>query len=169
MKFQTEPFDRRRHKVAAFSSGKAELDDWLSRYAGQGERRDLTRTFVHADADGVVAGYYTLVATEIVMREATAAVSRGASSRFPIPACLLARLAVDETSQGRGLGALLLLDALTRACVAAEHVGMRAVVVDAIDGEAADFYEHFGFISLTESPQRLQITLEAIRHLLERR
>lgn len=64
---------------------------------------------------------------------------------------------------------MLLLDALARASAAAEHVGIRAVVVDAIDSDAASFYGHVGFLGLTGSPLRMQITLEAVRSLLERR
>lgn len=61
----TSRYDRRSHNAAEFSSGRPELDDWLRRRAGQGERRDTTRTFVRVDADGVVTGYYTLVATTV--------------------------------------------------------------------------------------------------------
>lgn len=70
----TEAYDRRRHRVAGFSCGRTSLDEWLKRYAGQGERRDTTRTFVRADEHGAVVGYYVLVATEIARSETTPAV-----------------------------------------------------------------------------------------------
>lgn len=159
----TSRYDRRSHNAAGFSSGRPELDEWLRRYAGQGERRDTTRTFVQLDADGVVTGYYTLVATTVGRDEATPLVSAGTSARFPIPACLIARLAVDQAHQGNGLGSSLLRDALRRVLLASEHIALRAVIVDGIDERAAAFYAKHGFERLTASPLRLQVPLSEIR------
>lgn len=161
-----EPFDRRRHKVSAFSCGKAELDEWLKRYAGQGEHRDTTRTFVQTASDGSVVGYYTLVVGEVPRAQATDAVSRGTSAHFPIPVCLIARLAVDETSQRRRLGSWLLGDALRRVLVIAENAGTRAVVVDAIDDQAAAFYARSGFEASPDTPLRLMLTMQAVRSVV---
>jgi GNAT superfamily N-acetyltransferase len=159
----TEHFDRRHHNIAGFSSGRPELDDWLKRYAGQGERRDTTRTFVRAQADGTVIAYYTLVATTVERDKATPAVAAGTPTRFPIPACLIARLAVDHNQQGQGLGSSLLRDALRRVLLASEHVAIRAVAVDAIDATAAAFYTRHGFTPLTALPLRLQVPLSDVR------
>lgn len=159
----TERYDSARHDVAGFACGEESLDRWLQHYAGQGERRDSTRTFVVADADGAVRGYYTLVAGQIEHDEATAAVSKGLARHFPIPVGILARLAVDATSQGQGLGARLLNDALERICRAAEEVAVRAVVVHAVDARAAAFYARFGFRSLSSAPQTLMVTLAELR------
>jgi GNAT superfamily N-acetyltransferase len=155
----TERYDQARHDVASFTCGKEVLDRWLHRYAGQGERRDATRTFVVADKSGAVGAYYTLVAGQIEHAEVTEAVRKGLSRRFPIPAAILARLAVDVHGQGQGLGARLLCDALVRVCRAAQDVAVRAVVVHAIDDPAVSFYKHFGFRSLSETPRTLMVTL----------
>ena len=99
----TERYDPAAHEVADFACGEEPLDRWLHRYAGQGERRDATRTFVATDAQGAVRGYYTLVAGQLEHVEATEGVRKGLSRHFPIPVAILARLAVDERSQGKGL------------------------------------------------------------------
>lgn len=159
----TERYDPAGHEVTDFACGEVSLDRWLHRYAGQGERRDSTRTFVVADEDGAVRGYYTLVAGQLEHAEATEAVRKGLSRHFPIPVAMLARLAVDERSQGQGLGASLLNDAFERICRAAQEVAVRAVVVHAIDDAAAGFYEHFGFRSLSAAPRTLMVTLAELR------
>lgn len=159
----TERYDPARHEVAGFSCGEESLDRWLQRYAGQGERRDSTRTFVVADAGGQVPGYYTLVAGQIEHGQATEAVRKGLSRHFPIPVAILARLAVDGRSQGQGLGARLLNDAVERICRAAQEVAVRAVVVHAIDEQAAAFYERFGFRGLSVAPRTLMVTLAELR------
>jgi GNAT superfamily N-acetyltransferase len=160
----TERYDPARHDVLDFACGKEVLDRWLQRYAGQGERRDATRTFVATTGEGsAVRGYYTLLAGQVEHEEATKAVRKGLSQHFPIPVAILARLAVDSRSQGQGLGARLLDDALERIWRAAQEVAVRAVVVHAIDDAAAGFYERFGFRSLSAAPRTLMVTLVELR------
>jgi GNAT superfamily N-acetyltransferase len=155
----TERYDPTSHEVADFACGEESLDRWLHRYAGQGEQRDATRTFVATGEQDTVCGYYTLVAGQLEHAKATEAVRRGLSRHFPIPVAILARLAVDERSQGQGLGASLLNDAFERICRAAQEVAVRAVVVHAINHTAVDFYERFGFRGLSEAPRSLMVTL----------
>jgi GNAT superfamily N-acetyltransferase len=157
----TERYDTARHDVSGFSCGNELLDRWLIRYAGQNERRDASRTFV-ATTDRSVYGYYTLVAGQVAHHEATLETSKGLSRHFPIPVAIIARLAVDTSQQGRGIGAGLLNDALVRVVRASEHVAMRTVVVHAADEAAARFYERFGFVALSTAPQTLMVTLAAL-------
>lgn len=159
----TERYDPAAHEVADFSCGEESLDRWLHRYAGQGERRDATRTFVTTDERGTVRGYYTLVAGQLEHVEATEEVRKGLLRHFPIPVAILARLAVDEGNQGEGLGASLLNDALKRICRAAQEVAVRAVVVYAIGQAAVDFYERFGFRNLSEAPRSLMVKLAELK------
>ena len=109
----TAPFDRQAHASRPYC-GEESLDRWLRAYAGQNQHRDAARTFVTAEPDGTVAGYYTLVAAQVEHAQASADVRRGLSRHFPIPIALLARLAVATPHQGTGLGRSLLLDALQR-------------------------------------------------------
>ncbi len=159
----TERFDPNRHDASGFRCGHETLDAWLTRYAGQSERRDAARTFVAATDRGTVTGYYTLVAGQLDHPEATPTTRKGLSRHFPVPVAILARLAVDRQHQGQRLGAALLSDALARVLRAADEVAVRAVVVHAIDDQAVSFYEHYGFRALAPSPRTLMVTLAEIR------
>lgn len=155
------------HNVDRFESGREQLDHWLRAYAGQGQRRDTARTFVVCRAgEAEVVGYYTLVASQVEQNEATSEVRSGTSKHFPIPVCLIARLAVARSEQGIGLGRSLLLDALRRTVHASRSVAMRAVVVHALDEEAAAFYARFGFKPASTEPLALMVPLEAVRQTL---
>lgn len=161
-----EPLEPR-HRIDRFDCGREQLDRWLRAYAGQGQRRDTARTFVVCRAnDDEVVGYYTLVASEIEHSAATGDVRRGASRHFPLPVCLIARLAVDRSEQGAGLGRSLLLDALRRTDRASRSVAMRAILVHALDDQAATFYARFGFRPATKDPLTLMVPLEAVRKTL---
>lgn len=159
----TQRFDAARHDVAVFDCGNELLNRWLTRYAGQSERRDAARTFVALGPAKSVLGYYTLLAGQLQHEAVTAAVRRGQSQHFPIPIALLARLAVDSNHQGKGLGAELLADALSRVQLASAQVAVRAVVVHAIDDRATGFYERFGFRALTSTPRTPMVTLSDLR------
>jgi GNAT superfamily N-acetyltransferase len=158
-----ERFRRIGHDVSDFASGNEMLDRWLQRSAGQSDRRDAARTFVAALTDGTVRGYYTLVAGQIEHGDATPTTRKGLSSHFPVPVAILARLAVDRRSQGHGLGSRLLSNALERVCHAAEDVAVRAVLVHAVDDDAATFYERLGFLANTATPRTLMVTLAELR------
>jgi predicted N-acetyltransferase YhbS len=158
----TERFDATRHDVTGFSCGNELLDRWLVRYAGQNQRRDSARTFVATTGERVY-GYYTLLAGQLDHHAATADTSRGLSQHFPIPVAILARLAVDVGQHGRGIGAALLNDGLVRVVHASEEVAVRAVVVHAVDENAASFYERFGFQALTSAPRTLMVPVAALR------
>jgi GNAT superfamily N-acetyltransferase len=159
----TERYDPARHDVTGFSCGNELLDRWLIRHAGQNQRRDAARTFVASTDDRIVYGYYTLLAGQLDHRQATSETGKGLSRHFPIPVAILARLAVDSRHQGTGLGAVLLNDALVRVGHASEQVAIRAVVVHAVDDNAAAFYAQFGFQALSTTPRTLMITLAALR------
>jgi GNAT superfamily N-acetyltransferase len=160
---ETERYDAAKHDISSFSCGNELLDRRLARYAGQSEHRNATRTFITTTDGHTVCGYYTLLAGQLEHNEATPATAKGLSRHFPIPVAILARLAIDSKHQGSGLGATLLNDTLTRISRAAEQVAVRAVVVHAVDHNAAAFYERFGFKALGATPRTLMITLAALR------
>jgi GNAT superfamily N-acetyltransferase len=162
----TAALDRGRHRVEQFRCGHDDLDRWLRAYAGQGQRRDAARTFVTAEDDGKVAGYYTLVAAQVEYEQATASVRRGLSHHFPIPVALLARLAVAIPYQRKGLGRSLLLDALQRVLRASDELAIRAVTVEAVDERASSFYRGFGFEATSLARDTLMVPLQAIRSTL---
>jgi GNAT superfamily N-acetyltransferase len=132
------------HDLTAFDSGSPPLDEWLRRFARHAESANTGRTFVWVGQDpSAVVGYFTLAAHLVRRADLPARIVRG--SPDAIPAILLARIALDRSLQGRGLGCQLLLDALERAVEASNRAAGRMIVVDAIDERAQTFYQHFGF------------------------
>jgi GNAT superfamily N-acetyltransferase len=141
------------HRLTAFDCGKPELDLWLRDSARHAENHRTARTFVWHAGDRVVMAYFSLAAHLIERDELSKKLARGNPAQ--IPAVLLARLALDKTLHGRGLGGVLLSDALSRAVLAGTSVGCRFVVVDAIDNGAAAFYQAYGFTPVPNEPHRL--------------
>jgi GNAT superfamily N-acetyltransferase len=159
------------HQRESFASGVAELDDYLRHRAGQDERKDIAACYVLVAPpdEAIVRGYYTLSSYAIELGELAPAVARRLP-RYPrVPAALLGRLAIDRSQQRRGLGELLLLDALHKARDVASRIGIHALVVDAWDPAAAAFYQRFGFIAFASAPWRLWLPMATIRKALRSR
>lgn len=138
------------HDLDQFAAGNAELDRWLRSSAKIARSAGTAATYVLCRGDRVV-GYYALAMTSVVHADAPSRLRRGMPD--PVPAILLARLAIDRTEQGHRLGGHLLVDALRRCVRGGHEFGARAVIVDAIDENAAEFYRHFDFHNLDQ--QRL--------------
>lgn len=141
-------------EIAAFDCGRDALNDWLVRRALRSERERDARTYVSCETNGGrVVGYYCLAASSVARASTSGALSRNAPD--PIPAVLLGRLAVDREFQGARLGTSLLHDAVVNATAAAERIGLRALIVDALDDNAAAFYARHGFKPFTGQSLRL--------------
>ncbi|MEU6713773.1 GNAT family N-acetyltransferase [Nonomuraea sp. NPDC046802] len=124
--------------VGEFSCGQPDLDDWLNRYALVNQRAGMTTVFVTTVEEKVI-GYYALATGGVERAEAPGRVTRGLPAH-PIPVILLARLAVDSSTQKQGLGRALLRDALIRVGNAADEIGVRALLIHAKDEQAKEFY-----------------------------
>lgn len=131
------------HDLSAFDCGKTPLNTFLARFALINQLSGTARTFV-VHRENRVAGYYSLAAAAAEPAATTRRVSKG-QPQYPIPLTLLARLAVDGSEQGRGLGPALLKDAFKKFLAAQEIVASRALLVHAKDDEAVKFYARFGF------------------------
>jgi GNAT superfamily N-acetyltransferase len=153
------------HDVSSFDCGKPSLNDWLRRFALTNQQSDSARTYVLHRA-GRVAGYYSLSAGSARKEESPARIAKGLANH-PIGVILLARLAVDRTEHGAGMGRTMLIDALTRALAAADAVGARAILVHAIDDEAASFYKKFGFDPSPVDPKQLMLLMKDLRATLK--
>jgi GNAT superfamily N-acetyltransferase len=153
------------HDVAGFDCGLPELDDWLKRRALQNESSRASRTFVIAQGKRVV-GYYALATGAVAQAVATGRVRRNMPE--PVPVMVLARLAIDRSHQGSGLGSALLRDALLRTLAAAEIAGIRAVLLHAISEEAKRFYLHHGFAESPVESMTMMATLADIEKALGR-
>jgi len=155
---------RRDHQISRFDCGNAILNTWLHKYAWTNQQSDSARTYVALDGERV-AGYYALTTGSVQKRETPDRVAKGLANH-PIGIVLLARLAVDVSQQGQGLGKALLFDALTRIEEAADIVAVRAVMVHAIDETARKFYQHFEFEESPADPFQLLLLLKDIRKAL---
>jgi GNAT superfamily N-acetyltransferase len=151
------------HPIAAFSCGVPALDDWLKRRAAHNEAAGGSRTYVAA-SQALVAGYYSLAAGSVRKEIATGAVRRNMPE--PIPIVVLGRLAVDRNRQGCGLGGFLLRDAVLRMLQAADTIGVRAMVVNAIGDAAKSFCERHGFRPSVIEPLTLMITVAEASRML---
>jgi GNAT superfamily N-acetyltransferase len=156
---------QRTDRVEEFESGVASLDRWLARYAWMAEAARSARTYVTCDGERI-AGYYALATGEVQRAGGEGRLGRGLGAH-PIPVLILARLAVDRRDQGLGLGAGLLRDAIARTVAVGDEVGVRALVVSAIDEAAASFYEHYGLQPLPGDPLRLFLLVKEMRRLLD--
>jgi GNAT superfamily N-acetyltransferase len=161
-----QPLDNE-HRIIGFESGVGSLDIWLVKHARAAVGAGSARTYVVIDSEQErVVGYHALSVASIEHSEATERARKG-MPRNPIPAMLLARLAVDKTVQGRGIGAFLLRDAMSRAVSVAEQAGIRLLLVHAVDGKARSFYEHFEFEASPSDPMNLQLLIKDIRIALD--
>ena len=154
------------HDRTAFDCGQPSLSDWIKRYAGQYEKRDLARTYVAVrPGQPHILGYYAISNCQIRHEALPAARSKGLPRYLEIPAALIGQLAVDKTVQGQGLGDFLLVDALRRIQHLADQIAILAVVVEAIDDRARAYYRHKGFEELLDDPRHLFMAMKVVRQL----
>ena len=164
MTWVVEPLDAT-HLRDSFDCGQQTLDDYIRKYAGQHARRNFGRTFVAVSPGSKqVSAYYTLSSSSVAFEHAPASLQRKLP-RYPLPAALLARLAVDRTTQGCGLGQSLLIDAFRRIVEASESMAIFAVEVHAIDTQAAAFYTRYGFQPFQDRPTHLYLPLATVKKL----
>jgi GNAT superfamily N-acetyltransferase len=141
------------HDVSQFSCGKPSLDRWLRTHALSNQQKGFTAVLVVHDASRVI-GYYGLAPTAVLPSILPRSIRTGQPPN-PVPCLLLAQLATDRNWIGTGIGTGLLKHALHRCVAAAEPVGGRALIVNAVDAEAAAFWRRRGFIPAKDDPQIL--------------
>jgi GNAT superfamily N-acetyltransferase len=151
------------HELNDFFCGVNSLDDWLKRRARANQVSGASRTFVAA-VDHKVVGYYALASGAIATASSVGRFRRNMPD--PIPVAVLARLAIDRSQQGRGLGRTLFRDCALRVAHAADSIGIRGIVVHAISDQAKAFYQALGFDPSPAEPMTLMVTLGDIRQLL---
>jgi GNAT superfamily N-acetyltransferase len=154
----------RHHPVERFDCGQDDLNRFLAKFALTNQLANASQTYI-ALADEEVVGYHTLVVGEVAYGDAPERLTKG-MSRHPIPLMLIARIAVDQRWQGKGIGAGLLKDAMIRTLNAADIAGIRALAVHAKDDVARAFYEHFDFLPSPTDPLHLYMLLKDIRRAI---
>ena len=151
------------HSTDAFDSGVPSLDEWLRRRAAQNQASGASRTFVSCEGDKVV-GYYALASSAVAPAAASGRFRRNMPD--PIPVVVLGRLAVAQSHQGHGLGRALFQDAARRVIHAAEAIGIRGLLVHALNEEAKAFYLGLGLEESPLEPMTLMVTIADLRAAL---
>lgn len=148
------------HNLTAFSSGEEALDHWLRRRALANQASGASRTFVVCEGRSVVA-YYALASSAVTANETSGRFRRNMPD--PIPVVVLGRLAVDLGFQSKGLGRALIRDAAYRVLQAADLIGIRGLLVHALNEGAREFYERLGFDPSPLDPMTLMISLTDLK------
>ncbi|MEQ6119577.1 GNAT family N-acetyltransferase [Reichenbachiella sp. MALMAid0571] len=156
------------HRKKEFCCGKGLLDNYFQKQANQDIKRKLSACFVLNDEEtDLIKGYYTLANNSIPLILIPERFQKKLPKSYnSIPTTLLGRLAIDNRFQGKGIGKLLLVDALRRSYEISKSVGSFAVVVDPIDDEAEQFYDKYGFIKLPDSG-KMFLPMNTIKTLFE--
>lgn len=152
----------------AFDCGIPELNEYLKKYARQNDKNGIAKTLVAIpkQENMIVAGYYSVSMSQIQRDSLPESQSKGLP-RYPVPAMLIGKIAVDKSMQGRGLGEELLVDALKRATRLATEVGIFAVRVDALNDKAKSFYLKYGFIPFQDQERSLFLPMKTILKTFE--
>lgn len=162
-RFSTEKL-RSDYDRADFDCGSKGLNRFLVRYALVNQQACSSQTYVGL-ADLSIVGFYTLAVGQVNYEDSPQRLIRGVA-RHPVPIMLLARLAVSNKWQKRGIGAGLLKDAMRRTMQAADIAGIRAFSVHAKDETAQQFYAHFDFIPSPTDPYHMFLLLKDIRQMI---
>lgn len=151
------------HNRKCFDCGVEPLNTYLKTQSSQDHKKHIAVTYVMHDLKkDSIAGYYTLSSTGLELK-ALPEKLKNKLPRYPVlPATLIGRLAVDSNYHGKGLGTLLLSDAIKRAYHTSKTIASHAVVVDAINVAAEKFYKKYGFMNLSKNNRSLYLPMKVI-------
>ena len=158
----------RHHELDEFACGEPALDEWLKKHARAANASESARVFVVPTDKDAVMGYYALAVAQVEPADAIERAKKGQPPRRPVPAVLLARLAVDHGHQGAGLGRSLLQDALLRCVEAADAIGVRVLLVHAKHERAKSWNVQYGFEESPTDPLHLMMLMKDLRGFVER-
>ena len=149
-----------------FDCGNVQVNDYLKKYASQDIKRRLAQVFIICPQNSEeIIGFYSLSAGSIKASSLPEKIAKKLPL-YPIPVSLLGRLAVKKKEQGKGIGGLLLVDAIKRVIKASEFLAIYALVVEAKNETAKRFYFHYGFIELVDYHNRLFLPLKTGQNLV---
>ncbi len=156
--------DPKRHDRVAFECGEATLDRYLKEQAAQHYRDGIATTHVLLDDEQThrIIGFYTLSAAQVALTDISES-DRRRLPRYPVPAARLARLAVTLAERGNGFGALLIAHAVERCVRLRDELGIRLLVVDALNDSAEQFYLAYGFTAATSAGKTFYLPLGKTR------
>lgn len=151
--------------VDQFDCGKADLNQFLQRYALVNQKANSAQTYVCC-CDSCVVGFYSLAVGSVNPDSAPTRVTKGLA-KHAVPVMILARLAVAQEHQGNGLGKALLKDAILRTVQAADIAGIRSLLVHAKDDDARAWYQAWEFEPSPTDPYHLFLMLKDIKKLID--
>lgn len=146
-----------------FSCGSAKLDEYLKRFAKGNHKKGIGKTFLLKE-DKAILGFYTISMGSIEFASVPEDKKVGLP-KYPTPVAKIGRLAVDEKAKGKGIGKFLLIDAFRRIYEASQSVAAFAIIVDAKDETAKEFYKYFGFTEYQDSEFSLFLPIETLHKL----
>ena len=163
---EPRPLERRDDR-SRYQSGNPEIDDWFHRFAWQNHATGNARVFV-ATQGSETLGFYALAMGAEERHKLPDALKPGRRPD-PCPVLLLARLAVDQRAQGRGIGAALLTDALLRTYRLSNDVGFAALLVYCAHDRAREFYlnQSSNFVPCPGAENHLVLPLRALREFID--
>jgi GNAT superfamily N-acetyltransferase len=158
----------KKHNRKVFDCGKELLNNYLKNQAGQDVKRKLTACFVLHDYEtNLIQGYYTLSNYSIPIANFSEQIRKKLPKSYQsIPTTLLGRLAIDKKYQGKGIGKILLIDALKRSHSILKEIGSFGINVDPIDDEAKNFYGKYDFIEFPDS-KKMFIATKTLSELFD--
>ncbi len=166
--FITEALNTK-HFKKDFKCGNESLDNYIQKQAKQDVKRKLSACFVLPNKDDNVIGFYTLsnagISRSLIPEEIRKKLPKNYNS---LPVTLLGRLAVDESCKGKGIGKVLLMDALKRSYFVSKLIGSMAMVVDPLNENAVNFYKNFGFVTLPSS-KKMFLSMKIIENLVSKK
>lgn len=151
-----------------FDCSVPDLNTYLSRYAIPNDKKNISKAFVAVcDTNPKKPlGYYTVSMAQILFNDLPMEMQKGLP-KYPVPAMRIGKLATDLSIQKKGLGELLLKDALTRAVNISSEVALHCVLVDALNERVRSFYMKYGFIPFLEKPLTLALPIKTIMMAIE--
>lgn len=165
-KFTAEPFDNKRHIIKDFTCGNKTLDSYLKEKAGQEIKKNISAVYVLIEKNNPkIIGYFTLSSYSVALKDLPSELIKKLPKYQSIPAILIGRLAVDKSSQGKGIGEYLLMEALKRSYNLSKQIGSYAIIVDAKDENSKKFYEKYGFLPFLHKPLTLYLPMDTIKKL----
>ena len=153
------------HLIAEFDCGDEQKNKFLKQFALQNSKGGLGRTYVAVipNEENRVYGYYTISSSAVKFENLPPAKHL---PRYPLPAILIGKLAIDKTAQKQGLGTALLFNALKRATTVAEEIGVFLIEIKAVNERAKNLYQKIGFLEMLDEPMKLYLGIKKVRQLL---
>ena len=168
MVLKIEPLNKGKHVRSDFCCGKDSLDNYIRRQASQDLKKRVSTVFVLIDdPESSVLAYYTLSSYTVDITVLDEAFAKHLPRYTLLPTTLLGRLAVDNRQQGKQFGELMLVDALRRALNASAQVASLAVIAEALDERALNFYIKYGFQQFRQNPMKLYFPMKSVKELCQ--